>query len=95
MLEYTKEIGESSGSDVTRTFSFENRGHIFWKIGHVIRQHMCQRKFHVHLSAKSDALQVYDCLLSSITLALYGLKCSLFYRARIGIGKNYVARKYK
>ena len=70
MLEYKKEIGESSGSDVTRTFSFENRGHICWKIGHVIRQHMCQRKFHVHLSANSDALQRYDCLLFSKNLHL-------------------------
>ena len=30
---------------------------IFWKIGHVIRQHMCQRKFHVHLSTNSTSLQ--------------------------------------
>ena len=74
MLEYTKEIGESSGSDVTGTFSFENRGHICWKIGHVIRQHMCQRKFHVHLSAKSIALQGYGCLLSSMILKIHGSK---------------------
>ena len=93
MLEYTKEIGESSGSDVTGTFSFENRGHICWKIGHVIRQHMCQRKFHVHLSAKSIALQGYGWLLSGIILEIYGSKS--IFSAKCSNGTWYFARKSK
>ena len=73
---------------MTGTFSFENRGHICWKIGHVIRQHMCQRKFHVHLSAKSIALQGYGWLLSGIILEIYGSKSIFSAKCSNGMLEN-------